>query len=259
MTGEIGSALQVRQQAAAIWKSLQRPVREGDSLRWLSRLAWFAGQKENAEQYAQAAVEILEKLPPGLELAMAYSNQSQLYVLREDKAKALEWGERAIDLARQLKATEILVHALMNVGTAEIQSGEETGWDHLAQALEMARQEELHDHVARAYASLSSLAVQHRRYEQAMSLLEEALVYMAERDLDSYRVYLLGWLARLHFETGRWSDAEREATDAIRLHHGDIGHSDPSLDRAGTFESAPRGHRCRRSAGASSQPGHADR
>lgn len=220
LTGEIDPALRARQEAVDIWNSLGRPERKGDSLRWLSRLAWFSGQKENAEQYAQEAVEILEKLPPGLELAMAYSNQSQLYALREDKAQAREWGERAIDLAKQLQATEILVHALMNVGTAEIQSGEETGWDHLAQALEMARQEELHDHVARAYANLSSLAVQYRRYEQAMSWLEQALVYMGERDLDSYRVYLLGWLARLHFETGRWADAEREATEAIRLHHG---------------------------------------
>lgn len=34
---------------------------------------------------------------------------------------------------------------------------------------------------------------------------------MRERDLDLYRVYLLGWLARLYFETGRWKEAESEA------------------------------------------------
>jgi ATP/maltotriose-dependent transcriptional regulator MalT len=221
LTGEIQAALEARQQAAVIWKSLQRAEREGGSLRWLSRLAWFAGQKKQAEGYAQAAVEILEKQPPGLELAMAYSNQSQLSMLSEDIAQARRWGERAVELAKRLNATEILVHALTNVGTAEIQAGEETGWERVAGALRMARQEELHDHVARAYANLSSEAVQSRRYGQAIAWLEDGLAYMGERDLDSYRVYLLGWRARLFFETGRWQEAEREALEALRLNRGD--------------------------------------
>ena len=220
LTGKIDSALEARQQAAAAWKSLQRPLHEGDSLRWLSRLAWFAGQREAAKQYAQAAVEILEKLPSGPELAMAYSNLSQLHMLSEENVQARIWGERAIDLAKQLEATEILVHALINVGSAEILAGEEAGWDHLARGLEMARHEELHDHVARAYANLSSVAVQFRRYEQAFGWLEQGLAYMRERDLDSYGVYLLGWLARLYFETGRWQEAEKEAREAIRLNQG---------------------------------------
>jgi DNA-binding CsgD family transcriptional regulator len=229
LTGKIDNALQARQQAAAIWKSLQRPNEEGDSLRWLSRLAWFAGQKKNAELYAQASVDILEKLPAGLELAMAYSNLSQLYMLSEDIAQARRWGERAIALAKQLGATEILVHALINVGSAEALAGEEAGWDHLVQGLQMAKQGELHDHVARAYANLSSTAVQFRRYERARLWLEQGLMYMQERDLDSYRVYLLGWLARLHFEMGRWSEAEQEAADAIRLNQGESVIPIPSL------------------------------
>jgi ATP/maltotriose-dependent transcriptional regulator MalT len=221
LTGEINTAIHARQEAASIWKKMERPKEEGDDLRWLSRLAWFAGQNKDAEEYAREAIEILEKLPPGLELAMAYSNQSQLDVLSENNAGARLWGERAVDLAKQLNATEVLVHALTNVGTAEIQVGEEIGWDHLAKSLEIAKVEELHDHVGRAYANLSSLAVQERRYVQAMDWLNQGLVYMGEHDLDSYRVYLMGWLARLYFETGNWKKAEKEANDALRLHRGE--------------------------------------
>jgi len=221
LTGEINTAIQARQEAVTIWKNLRRLKEEGDNLRWLSRLAWFAGQNKKAEEYAKGAVEILGKLPPGLELAMAYSNQSQLDMLSEDTRGARAWGEKAIDLATQLNATEVLVHALTNVGTAELMGGEEAGWDHLVQALEMAKGEELHDHVGRAYANLSSLAVQERRYDQAKDWLNQGLVYMGEHDLDSYRVYLMGWLARLYFETGHWKETEKEATDALRLHRGE--------------------------------------
>jgi ATP/maltotriose-dependent transcriptional regulator MalT len=220
LTGEIGTAFQTRQQAAAIWKSLQRSEKEGDNLRWLSRLAWFSGKRKEAERYAQEAVEILEKLPPGPELAMVYSNKSQLHVLSEEIEPARDWGERAIQLASRLDASEILVHALTNVGTAEIMAGEETGWERITQALGIARQKELHDDVGRAYANLASLAIQRRQYGRAAAWLDEGLPYMEEHDLDSYRVYLLGWRARLYLETGRWPLAEADATRALGLQTG---------------------------------------
>src|SRR5262249_36617878 len=56
-------------------------LREGDAHRWLSRLQWFAGDTPTAEAHARAAIELLEPLPPGRELAMAYSNMAQLRTL----------------------------------------------------------------------------------------------------------------------------------------------------------------------------------
>jgi hypothetical protein len=78
LTGDIDTVLQTRKQAMTIWKNVQRADKEGDNLRWLSRLFWFGGKRKEAERYAQEAVDILEKLQPGVELAMAYSNLSQL-------------------------------------------------------------------------------------------------------------------------------------------------------------------------------------
>jgi DNA-binding CsgD family transcriptional regulator len=220
LTGEIATAFQVRRQALLLWHSLHNRLREGDNLRWLSRLAWFSGKRGEAEQLAQAAVETLEQLPPGPELAMAYSNKAQLHMLAEEPAPARSWGARAIALAEQLAAVEILVHALITVGTAELMAGVEAGWDHVAQALALARDRELHDDAGRAYANLSSMAVRLHRYAPAAAWLAEALAYTDEHELDSYRVYLLGWRARLHLETGRWPEAEADATQALRQQAG---------------------------------------
>ena len=60
--------------------------REGDAHRWLSRLAWFAGDNATAEDEARRAVELLEPLAPGRELAMAYSNMAQLRMLGQRPA-----------------------------------------------------------------------------------------------------------------------------------------------------------------------------
>ena len=48
------------------------------------------------------AVELLEPLAPGRELAMAYSNMAQLRMLASDQPGASAWGERAIALAERL-------------------------------------------------------------------------------------------------------------------------------------------------------------
>jgi hypothetical protein len=66
------------------------------NLRWLSRLNWFLGKKDDAENYATQAVKILEGLTPDSELAMAYSNRAQLHALAQETAEALHWGHRAI-------------------------------------------------------------------------------------------------------------------------------------------------------------------
>ena len=100
-----------------------RATRTGGS----SRLVWFRGENATAEDEARRAVELLEPLPPGRELAMAYSNLSQLRMLASDQPAASAWGERAIALAERLGETEIVVHALNNVGAAELEQGMEAG------------------------------------------------------------------------------------------------------------------------------------
>src|SRR4029453_3549927 len=97
--------------------------REGDTLRWLSRLAWFEGRNADAERAGREAVELLEGLAPGPELAMAYSNLSQLGMLAGNTGEALAWGGRAIELAERLGQTEILGHSLKNVGPPEKTTG----------------------------------------------------------------------------------------------------------------------------------------
>ena len=70
---------------------------------------------------------------------MAYSNLAQLGMLAGDTAEAVAWGGRAIELAERLGQTEILVHALNNVGTAELQAGRPAGRPALERSLALAR------------------------------------------------------------------------------------------------------------------------
>ncbi|MBL8096382.1 MAG: AAA family ATPase, partial [Anaerolineales bacterium] len=200
-----------------IWQTLGERERAGDSLRWLSRLQWAAGRRAEAEVRADEAIATLEALPPGKALAMAYSNKSQLHMLAWDDAAAIDWGQRALDLAERVGALEIQVHALTNVGSATLLADFEAGVGMLERALLLARANGLHDHASRCYANLSTASVQLHRYAPARRWFEEGLAYTTALDLDFYSVYLLGFQARLCFETGHWAEAEAHAVEALRL------------------------------------------
>jgi DNA-binding CsgD family transcriptional regulator len=215
LTGQIEAAIQARQEALAIWQQLSQPLAEGDSLRWLSRLNWFAGHVAEARRYAQAAIDVLKPLPAGPELASAYSNYAQLYMLAEDNHEAIRWGERAIGLANQLGATNILAHALNNVGTAELHNGNKAGWLKLEQSLQLSLDHGLREHAARAYTNIGCIAVTFRDYARAMNRLHAGIEYATEYELDSWSLYMRGWLARAHFEQGQWDSADETAQVVI--------------------------------------------
>jgi ATP/maltotriose-dependent transcriptional regulator MalT len=215
----VEEAIQPREQASLIWERLERRERAGDCYRWLSRLHWAGGDRKEAEKYADLAIEILMEQPPCPELAMAFSNKSQLHMLAWEEVTAIAWGNRAIELAERLGAVEILVHALTNVGSAEFLIDFEAGKEKIVRALGMAREHEMHDHVSRCFTNLATSYVQFRRYPEAQRWLEEGLKYTTAMDLDFYSVYLLGFLARIYFETGRWAEAEENGLEALRLSH----------------------------------------
>ncbi len=204
LTDRIDDAIDARRAALELHRD---PVRQGDAHRWLSRLTWFHGDKATAEREASLAVELLEPLAPGPELAMAYSNIAQLRMLARDEPGATEWGRRAIELAERLGDTAILAHALNNVGTARSEHNLADGPPMVERSLELALAAGLEEHVARAYTNLAATALDRREIAIADRYLDTGIEYCAERDLDSWRLYMTGYRARSYLEQGRWDDA----------------------------------------------------
>lgn len=100
LTDQIEEAIEARRSALGFWRDNGERMKEGDTLRWLSRLSWFAGRRVEAEKYGADAVATLETLPPGPELAMAYSNRSQLDMLASETRNAIGWAVGRFALAR---------------------------------------------------------------------------------------------------------------------------------------------------------------
>ncbi len=216
LTDQMPEALDARLHALTEHRRRGDRLREGDAHRWVSRLRWFLGENEAAEREAQAALDLLDGPPPGPELAMAYSNMSQLRMLARDSDAGIAWGERAIALAERLGEDEILVHALNNVGASHCQRGDPEGRATLERSLDLALAAGLEEHAARAYTNLASQMVESRDYAVADAYLERGIAYCREHDVDSWRLYMTGWLARSHLDQGRWDEAADAATTVLR-------------------------------------------
>ena len=215
LTSDIEAARETQHQALELWRQLDVPLAVGRNVRWLSRLAWFAGDREEAQRRADEAIAVLGGLPESEELAMAFSNRSQLDMLSNDLAPCIAWGTKAIELARRLGSDCVLCHALNTVGTMRMVVGELEGRAQLEESLRLALAGDHHEHAARAYTNLSSTEVVRRNYGQAKRWLDRGILYCAERDLDSWNLYMLAYRARLRAETGVWQSACADAEAVI--------------------------------------------
>jgi len=213
--GEFDEAIDAQQCAVECHRQLGDQRREGDSLRSLSRLLRYFGRTEKAMEVGRKALAVLERLPPGHELAMAYCNLSHLYMHLENTDETIAWGTRALDLAENLDDAEALVYALTNIGNVELLSGERNV-DKLERSLELGIQAGLDEHVGRAFVSLTWWSLRGRAYATADRYFTSGLEFCTERGLDLWRFYLLAHRARSQLDRGHWDDAVAAAAPVLR-------------------------------------------
>ena len=215
VTGQISDAWAARREALEVWQQLGSKIRQGDNLRWLSRFAWYLGRKEEAEACANDAIEVLEALPVSPELAWAYSNRAQLHMLAGETNEAVRWGSRAIELAHQFEATEILVHALNNVGFAQLLANDGEGRAKLEESLRLSLAHNLEEHASRAFTNLAAVGLMNHDYALTLRYVEAGIAYATEHDLESCRRYMTTARARVRFEMGQWTMATDDAASVL--------------------------------------------
>ncbi|OWJ56127.1 ATP-binding protein, partial [Inquilinus limosus] len=211
------TVIEARQNAIALWRELGRMDKVGLNLRALARLLWSRGEVRQAGDCVDEAVRELERLPPGPELAMAYSVRSQLHMQQSHVDDAVKWGWRAMALADRLGDVETRVHALNNVATALLFVARPGGLEMMEESLALALRHGFREHAARAYMNLAEYAVTFKDFALAERVLAEGIAYQTRHDLDSWTHYQLGWQARLRLEQGRFREAESIAGGVVGL------------------------------------------
>jgi DNA-binding CsgD family transcriptional regulator len=213
LIGDSPTAMTSMTEAAQLRRAARDPIALGRDLMRLTRFAWMCGRRSDAERYVQESIDVLQSEPAGAELAWAYSHLSQLDMLAFHLDSAIDWGEKALTLARQLDQREIVVHALGNVGTARAERDDSESCAELEQAFDLALAGGYHDHVQRAACNLTCIYYWRRDYSASLAQIARGVSYAVARELPHWEAYLRGWRAMIRVDRGEWAAAEEEAQE----------------------------------------------
>jgi len=196
----------------------------GATLALLARTAWAMGDIGGAFQRVGEAVEILEALPEGPELAFAYAVYSVQEMLARHDSAAVVLGTRAIALAERVGAPVALRMALNSVGSAKIVCfNEAEGIEALERAARLAAADGDDFEHGRALGNLGAALGEVRQYKEAAVYLERAVAFGEEHDLDGVAAHSKAELAHARFAQGSWEEADRLAGEALRHRQVSIG------------------------------------
>jgi DNA-binding CsgD family transcriptional regulator/tetratricopeptide (TPR) repeat protein len=208
-------AVHAQAEAVQLRRRLGDPVAIGLSLRWLSRMYWWAGARPEAEARGVEAIEVLEGAGDRRALALALSNQSQLHVLAGRSSEAIAVGERAVAMARDVGDAGLLSHALNNVGFGYWDQGDPRGRPLLEESLAVALDAGEVDHACRAYVTISWHLNDELAFEEARRILRDAIDLADEAEFLGFLRYLHLTRAMINLNTGAWDEVDSDAEWAL--------------------------------------------
>jgi tetratricopeptide (TPR) repeat protein len=186
---------------------------------WADEAALDALRTVESAALAEEAVTSLEALPPGPELAEAYSWLARIAMLANRAEEAERWARKAIEQRacrrpvggdeRPHRAGRHRDHeprAARGACTARPGGGggARARQRHGAQPSPRQRRQR--------FGRL-------RRYDLALPYFERSLAFASERDLDVSIGYSTAWLARVRFEQGDWEAADALLAGAVTHQH----------------------------------------
>jgi len=214
LSAQLEDAVAAQQQALSCWREAGDTLREGDALRALARLLGFAGHGAEAEAACRDAIALLEQLEPGPELARAYGKMAQRCCNWADYPGAIEWGNRALELAERLGQVETVVYVLTTIGSSELLQGVAGGREKLERSLAIAREAGIDDESGRVFVNLAWGYIRRRQFADADRYLATGLDYCDERGLGYWWLSLLACQALRELARGDWP-AAAETAEAV--------------------------------------------
>jgi DNA-binding CsgD family transcriptional regulator len=214
LTDQNDEAVEAIEHALECHRRLRARLEEGNALRWLSQTLWCPGRVAESERAARDAVALLESLPPGRALGMAYANLGSVCAAADDSDEAIAWGGRALELAERLGDTEMKVYALETIGACDFAGA---GRQKLELSLELAERAGLDEQAGRAHVTLAGGAVRSRRFVLARRYLDAGIDFCSDRGLERDLRYLLAYRARFELDQGYWAEAADSAATVVRI------------------------------------------
>jgi DNA-binding CsgD family transcriptional regulator/tetratricopeptide (TPR) repeat protein len=207
---QVPDAIDAGRAAIAIWHELGDRQNEGYDLCLLSRSYWLAGNNAEYERAIERALKLLEHERPGLPLAVACWNYSEMRFRSCDYENAIPAAQRAMTIAgasTEPNAPYVMLHAGLIRDASRWAIEDDDGRLQLEATLQACVSRGLHEHAARAFALLDGAYSGRYLLQSAQKNVEQGLAYLQEHDIDRWQHKLLTSRCSLLLRRGFWTEA----------------------------------------------------
>jgi DNA-binding CsgD family transcriptional regulator/tetratricopeptide (TPR) repeat protein len=214
-TAQLEEAIDARRMAAELHRQASNTIGEAHNFSELAMAYVRALRMVEADDASMYAVKLLEGLAPSAQLAHAYRIQAHIHMLRRDCTQAIDWSNKAIELAETFGARDTLAAALGVLGAATQFVEYEAGCTHLRRAFDIADVEGLDFMAAVILNNLATGSGEVFRFREAREQFLQAVEFAKRRDIDSAASYATAWLAMCEMYLGNWEEAQKCAFEVI--------------------------------------------
>jgi DNA-binding SARP family transcriptional activator len=203
--GSFDEAIGSYQEVIAVLRSLDQPLRLGKALASYGTAMLRRGDPSQARMAALVeAVETLERLPAGPELAYAYASLAGQEMFAAHPKECNHWSEKAIELCKNLGLDREVVRPLHIRGAARYMAGDLGGLDDLRQSLRLGLDVGAGMDAAAAYVNLGEVLSWADGPGQGQALFEEGIDFCERRGLERIANVLRMHSLRTLFDLGHW-------------------------------------------------------
>jgi class 3 adenylate cyclase/tetratricopeptide (TPR) repeat protein len=179
----------------------------GEAMGMLARAKSKRGDVAGARPLYDEAIELLEALPPGPELARVDNRKAGQLLLAGDYAGSRDWADRALALARQAGLDDEVVRALQARGASRCELGEEAaGFEDLREALRLGLAAGLGEEVVLTYGNLAYQQWFREGPATALETWREMERYSERRGYRTHEMWAKTGRLESMFDLGRWDE-----------------------------------------------------
>jgi class 3 adenylate cyclase/tetratricopeptide (TPR) repeat protein len=155
-------------------------VRAADALYRLGIITQMRGDFERARAQTREAIALLEPHGASSALALAYARLGRLDMVEGRPETAIEWSERAREMAERVGDRHALVYALTSIGSSRTQLGDAGGVAVMRESTRIAMEAGFVEQAMTGLNNLIFTLYRTGQYDEARGMLGEIQAYCAQ-------------------------------------------------------------------------------
>ena len=214
--GRLSEAQRDFEEAIVEFRAQGEVLGAGEAMVRLARTYWFRGETDRKRALLAQAIELLEREPPGRELAVAYTHSAADHMVANRSPDCAVWSEKALALAQELGLDAEAIRARQLRGLARCQLSDLVGGlADLREALRLSLDLGLGNETIRSYGNLGDWVWVAEGPARGLDVKRAGIEFGERRGLTLPVMWAKAETLWPLFDLGRWDELLRIAGDLI--------------------------------------------